>query len=200
MTLEPLALTGNLVRLEPLSLAEHFRDLCEVGLDTDLWQWSPTKIATSEDMRQYLETALDEQRRGFSLPFATVEKHSGKAIGSTRFANISSENRRVEIGWTWIGKNWQRTFVNTEAKLLMLRQAFEIWNYQRVELKTDLLNTRSRAAIARLGAIEEGIFRKHLITQSGRTRDTVYFSILDDEWPQVKANLENKLKERNNNQ
>ena len=200
MKVEPVTLEGNFVRLESLSLAKHFEELCEVGLDADLWRWVPVKIATPKDLRKYVETALDEQLKGVSVPFATIEKHSGKAVGSTRFANISAEHRRVEIGWTWIGKNWQRTFINTEAKLLMLQHAFEIWKCQRVELKTDLLNLQSRTAIARLGAIEEGVFRKHLITQSGRTRDTVYFSIVDDEWPHVKANLNNKLKERNNSE
>ena len=198
MQIEPVILEGDLVRLEPLSLDKHFEAFCEVGLNPDLWQWTVANIATSADLQKYLETALEEQRRGVSLPFATVEKRSGRAVGSTRFAEISVEHRRVEIGWTWIGKNWQKTFVNTEAKLLMLRHAFEIWKCQRVELKTDSLNSQSRRAILRLGATEEGVFRKHLITQSGRIRDTVYFSIVDDEWPQVKANLENKLKERTN--
>lgn len=194
MNIEPVTLEGEFVRLEPLNLEKHFADLCEVGLDYDLWRLITVQVETPDDMRKYLETALDEQRRGVSLPFATIEKQSGKAVGSTRFGNIDASNNRVEIGWTWIGKRWQRTFVNTEAKFLMLRHAFEIWKCNRVELKTDLLNSQSRAAILRLGAKEEGVFRKHIITQSGRIRDSVYFSILDDEWAEVKANLENKLK------
>lgn len=191
-------LSGEFIRLEPLSLDRHFRDLCEVGLDADLWRWTTACISTASDMRKYLETVCEEQHRSISLPFAIIDKQSNKAIGSSRFANISAEHRRVEIGWTWIGEKWQRTSVNTETKFLMLQHAFEIWKCQRVELKTDLLNTRSRAAIARLGAVEEGVLRKHQITELGRARDTVYFSIINNEWPQVKGNLKNKLQERTN--
>jgi RimJ/RimL family protein N-acetyltransferase len=194
MKIEPVTLEGAFVRLEPLSLERHFVDLCAVGLDADLWRWTTNQIVTVQDLQTYLETALDEQTKGISLPFATIEKSSNKVVGSTRFGSISVENRRVEIGWTWIGKQWQRTALNTEAKFLMLQHAFETWKCLRVELKTDLLNLRSRAAIQRLGATEEGILRRHMITQTGRIRDTVYFSVLDDEWQQVKTNLESKLK------
>lgn len=193
MKVVPVTLEGKFVRLEPLSLEKHFADLCEVGLDAEIWRWAPKQIQSPDDLKTYIETALDEQQRRVSLPFATVLKESGKAVGSTRFGNIDATNKRAEIGWTWIGKNWQRTFVNTEAKFLMLSHAFEIWDCIRVELKTDALNARSRAAILRLGAKEEGIFRKHIICDSGRLRDTVYFSILDDEWANVKENLQNKL-------
>jgi RimJ/RimL family protein N-acetyltransferase len=115
-------------------------------------------------------------------------------VGSTRFGNIEPDHRRVEIGWTWIGRDWQRTAVNTETKLLMLTHAFETWGCVRVELKTDALNARSRAAILRIGAREEGTMRQHQVTESGRLRDTVYFSILDREWPEVKRGLEDKLR------
>jgi RimJ/RimL family protein N-acetyltransferase len=125
--------------------------------------------------------------------FATVEQKSGRAIGSTRFMNIDRTNRRVEIGSTWIAPAWQRTAVNTEAKYLMLRHAFEVWGCVRVELKTDALNQKSRNAILRLGAQEEGTLRRHLVTSTGRVRDTVYFSILDNEWPAVRAKLKAKL-------
>ena len=144
-------------------------------------------------MRDYIETALEEQRRGLSLPFATTLKATGQIVGSTRFANMDLKNRRVEIGWTWVGVPWQRTVVNTEAKYLMLCHAFETLGCQRVELKTDARNSRSRQAILRLGAKEEGVLRKHMVAYSGRVRDTVYFSILDDEWPSVKARLQAKL-------
>ena len=121
------------------------------------------------------------------MPFATVERNSKKIVGSTRFMNIDAMNRHVEIGSTWIAPPWQRTAVNTEAKYLMLRHAFETWKCMRVEFKTDLMNERSRRAILRLGAKEEGTFRKHMVTWSGRIRDSVYFSIIDTEWPEVKA-------------
>jgi RimJ/RimL family protein N-acetyltransferase len=193
MNVEPVTLAGEFVRLEPLSLEKHFADLCRVGINEEIWRWTTNRIETSIDLQNYLEIALDEQKRGVSLPFATVLNETGTAIGSTRFGNIDRANRRVEIGWTWIGLDWQRTQVNTEAKLLMLSHAFETWHCNRVELKTDVLNARSRAAILRLGAIEEGILRKHVVTDSGRVRDTIYFSILDDEWARVKENLQNKL-------
>jgi RimJ/RimL family protein N-acetyltransferase len=192
MVIELVTLEGQHVRLEPLSLAHHAR-LCEVGLDEDLWRWIPTPVRTPDDMRRYIETALQEQATGSALPFATIERASGRAIGSTRFANIDRPHRHAEIGWTWIGRNWQRTAVNTEAKYLMLRHAFERWGCIRVELKTDSLNQRSRDAILRLGAKEEGIFRNHMITACGRIRHSVYYSILDSEWPAVKTALEKKL-------
>jgi N-acetyltransferase len=125
--------------------------------------------------------------------FATVERGSGRVIGSTRYMNIDRINRRVEIGSTWIAPAWQRTAVNTEAKYLMLGQAFEVWKCFRVELKTDALNQKSRNAILRIGAKEEGTLRRHVLTWTGRVRDSVYFSILDSEWPEVKVGLESML-------
>jgi RimJ/RimL family protein N-acetyltransferase len=151
-------------------------------------------VKTADDMQSYIETALDEQKRGVSLPFVTIDKSSNTIVGSTRFGNIDRRNRRVEIGWTWINPKWQRTAINTEAKFLMLARAFEIWKCIRVELKTDALNEKSRKAIARIGAKEEGILRNHMITDSGRFRDTVYFSIIDTEWEKVKENLLSRLK------
>ncbi len=185
-------LTGRQVRLEPLSL-KHLDGLCAIGLDASLWQWTTNRLRDREEMRDYIETALDEEQRGVSLPFATLLTATGQTVGSTRFANMDLKNRRVEIGWTWIGVPWQRTAVNTEAKYLMLCHAFETLGCQRVEFKTDALNSRSRQAILRLGAKEEGVLRRHMVTYSGRLRDTVYFSILDDEWPSVKARLQAKL-------
>lgn len=192
MNVEPVILEGDFVRLEPLSVT-HLDQLCQVGLDEELWRWIPTQITNREEMQNYIETALDEQNRGISLPFATIEKSTNKAIGSTRFGNIAVKDRRVEIGWTWIAKDWQRSYVNTEAKLLLLTHAFENWKCNRVEFKTDALNEKSRNAIMRLGAKQEGIFRQHVVCQSGRLRDSVYFSILDTEWEQVKKNLKDKL-------
>jgi RimJ/RimL family protein N-acetyltransferase len=133
------------------------------------------------------------QAAGTALPFATVHLDSGQVVGSTRFMNIDQANRRVEIGATWIAAPWRRTAVNTEAKYLMLRHAFGTWKCLGVELKTDSMNQRSRQAILRLGAKEEGTLRKHMLTWNGRQRDSVYFSILDTEWPGVKADLERKL-------
>ena len=190
--IEPVTLEGRHVRLEPLTLAHHAQ-LCDVGLEEDLWRFTVSQVRTSEDLRTYIEAALADQARESALPFATIDRATGRAIGSTRFGSIDLANRRVEIGWTWLGSRWQRTAANTEAKYLMLTHAFERLDCIRVELKTDVLNTRSRQAMLRIGAREEGILRQHMITTSGRIRDTVYYSILESEWPAVKALLESKL-------
>ncbi|HXM67221.1 MAG TPA: GNAT family protein [Candidatus Acidoferrum sp.] len=190
----PLTMEGSVVRLEPIR-REHatlFWEAAKANLD-DIFQWIPYRMKTRDDFEQLLDKALAEQDRGESVVFATVERSSGKVIGSTRFMNIDRINRRVEIGSTWIAPAWQRTAVNTEAKYLMLRHAFEVWQCFRVELKTDALNQRSRNAILRIGAKEEGTLRRHVITWTGRVRDSVYFSILDSEWPAVKADLEQML-------
>ena len=167
-----------------------------MGLDKELWRWIPVAVRTVEEMATYIETALQEQERGVSLPFALIEKATGRAIGSTRYGNIDRTHHRVEIGWTWVARDWQRTAVNTEAKYLLLKHAFETLGCIRVELKTDSLNEKSRAAILRIGAKEEGLFRNHMITASGRIRHTVYFSLVDSEWPAVKARLESMLNSR----
>ena len=153
-------------------------------------------METQSDFERFVDKAFIEQERGESIVFATVERSLSRVIGSTRFMNIDWANRRVEIGSTWIAPPWQRTPVNTEAKYLMLQHAFEVWKSIRVELKTDALNERSRNAILRLAAKEEGTLRKHLVTWTGRVRDTVYFSILDTEWAQMKARLEARLAEK----
>ncbi len=194
MQIERITLDGKFVRLEPLSLKHHI-GLCEVGFDQELWRLNPNQITNSAEMKSYIETAIDEEKRGISLPFATIEKSNNQVIGSTRFGNISTKDKRTEIGWTWITKNWQRTFVNTEAKFLMLTHAFEVWKCNRVELKTDFLNEKSRNAILRLGATQEGIFRNHIICDTGRIRDSVYFSIIDSDWQNIKANLAANLLE-----
>lgn len=190
-----VTLEGRVVRLEPLRI-EHaaiFRELVGDSAE-EVFRWFPLAMSTPEDFRNYVGRALDEQRRGVCVGFATVERESGKVIGNTRFINIDAPNRKVEIGFTWIAPPWQRTAVNTEAKYLMLRHAFETWNCLRVELKTDALNQKSRQAILRIGAKEEGTLRKHMLAWNGRQRDSVYFSIVDTEWPAVKAKLEERLR------
>lgn len=190
----PLTLEGSVVRLEPLrdEHAQLFWDIAKNDLE-DIFRWIPYSMKTPEDFRKVVDKALEEQERGESVVFTTVERSSGRVVGSTRFMNIDRGNRRVEIGSTWIAPPWQRTAVNTEAKYLMLRQAFEIWGCFRVELKTDALNDKSRNAILRIGAKEEGTLRRHVLTWTGRVRDSVYFSILDSEWPDVRQKLETKL-------
>ena len=192
MQIAPVTLDGRHVRLEPLTLA-HLDALAEIGLDEELWRWTPMQVRTREDMLGYIRTALQWQADGTALPFVTIEQPGGRVVGSTRYMNIDRPSRHVEIGATWIARPWQRTVVNTEAKYLMLRHAFEHLGCLRVELKTDALNEKSRNAILRIGAKQEGIFRKHVVCENGRVRDSVWFSILDTEWPEVKAALERKL-------
>jgi RimJ/RimL family protein N-acetyltransferase len=192
MNIQPTALEGRHVRLEPLQ-TEHIAELAAAGADDSLSRYLPYPIHTPPQMHEFVAAALDEQARGISVPFATIDRVTAAAVGSTRFMNIDRAHRRVEIGGTWIAPAAQRTAINTEAKYLMLRHAFETWGCIRVELKTDSLNERSRAAIARIGAKEEGTFRNHMITWTGRIRHSVYFSITAEEWPGAKARLEQML-------
>lgn len=186
---EPVTLDGQRVRLEPME-SGHLDALVAAGGFEELWTLIRSRAVTRDEMQVYMEDALASQRDGSALPFVTVDKASGSVIGSTRFGNIDVANRRVEIGWTWITPAFQRTHVNSEAKYLMLRHAFEVWGCVRVELKTDALNERSQAAMLRIGATKEGVLRKHMIVQKGRFRDSVYFSILDTEWPAVSLRLQ----------
>jgi RimJ/RimL family protein N-acetyltransferase len=188
----PVTLTSPAVRLEPLT-PDHADALARVGLDPELWRWIPTQIGSVDEMRAYVATALEEQQRGVSLPFALVDATSGEVVGSTRFGSIDVRNRRLEIGWTWLARSHQRTRANTAAKRLLLGHAFDALGANRVELKTDALNQKSRNAIARIGATQEGIFRQHVVCASGRVRDTVYFSILAAEWPAVRRHLDERL-------
>lgn len=193
----PLTLEGSVVRLEPVR-REHEHLFWEVAKNDleDIFRWIPYSMKTESDFGKLIDKAFDEQERGESVVLATVERKSSRVIGSTRFMNIDRVNFRVEIGSTWIAPAWQRTAVNSEAKYLMLRHAFEAWKCIRVELKTDALNQKSRNAILRIGAKEEGTLRRHLVTWTGRVRDTVYFSILDNEWPEVKKKLEGMVHDR----
>lgn len=191
-TPEPVTLRGHAVRLEPLSEA-HVPALARVGLDDALWRWIPTPVTSVDEMQAYVRTALDEQARGVSLPFAIVDAGTHQVIGSTRYGNIDVRNRRLEIGWTWVARSHQRTRANTSAKRALLGHAFDVLGANRVELKTDLLNEKSRNAILRIGAVQEGILREHVLCASGRMRDTVYFSILASEWPAVRRQLDERL-------
>jgi len=189
-----IRLEGNVVRLDPMR-ADHADLFWEAacGAREEIFRWYPWRFESREDFVAFVERGLAEQARGLTIPFATVERASGKVIGGTRYLNIDAANRRVEIGSSWLVPAWQRTPANTEAKYLMLRHAFEQLGCVRVEFKTDAMNQQSRNAIRRLGAKEEGILRQHIVCWDGRLRDTVYFSILDSEWPAVKAKLEARL-------
>ncbi len=195
MRAEPVTLEGNHVILEPLSL-EHLDALAEVALDPELWKFTTVNIQNRDELRAYIEEALQLTKVGTVMAFATRDKQSGKLVGSTRLADIQVAHRTMEIGWTWVARSHQRTAVNTEAKYLMLRHAFEQMNARRVMLKTDETNVKSRAAIARIGAKQEGILRNHMLVWGGRNRNSVIFSIISEEWPEVKRNLEAKLAQR----
>ncbi len=191
-SLVPVVLEGSHVRLEPLAL-EHVDALAEVALDPALWEWTIASVTTREEMAAYVRTALEWQAEGHALPFATIEKETGRVVGTTRFGNYEPSHKRIEIGWTTVAKPWQRSSINTEAKLLMLSHGFDALGLNRIELKTDALNHQSRAAILRLGAREEGVLRQHAITSTGRVRDSIYYSILAEEWPVVRSKLRARL-------
>jgi len=200
--ISPVTLEGQHVRLEPLSLG-HEEALIAAASDGELWNSTVTIVpASPAKMVDYIQAALDGQAQGRELPFVIVRKSgagvppkktSGDVVGTTRFYDIKPNDRGVAIGYTWLSKSAQRTAVNTESKLLMLTHAFEHWQCIRVELLTDVLNEQSRAAILRLGSKEEGVLRSHMIMPSGRIRDSVIFSMIKEEWPEVKARLSASL-------
>jgi len=193
MNIVPITLTGRHVRLEPLSEA-HVPDLCLVGLEPSIWRnMLYGDIDSAAKMLGFVQDLLGRQAAGTDLPFAVIDRASGRAIGCTRFMDIQAWNRGVEIGGTWYGPTYQRTAVNTECKYLLLRHAFEVWGCIRVQFKTDRRNERSQRAIERLGALREGVLRNHMLRPDGTIRDSVYYSIIDSEWPAVKARLEEKL-------
>jgi len=161
--------------------------------DGELWNSNVTVVPTHDTLTTYIQAALDAEMQGRELPFVIISKPSNQVVGTTRFYEIFPADRKAAIGYTWISKSAQRTAVNTESKLLLLTHAFETWKCVRVELITDVLNEQSRAAILRLGAKQEGILRKHLIMPDGRVRDSVVFSIIDSEWPEVKVRLTARL-------
>ncbi len=192
MILTPTTLEGPTIRLEPLTL-HHCDALLAVAQDPELWRLTVSVVTSREALEEYVGEALAEQQAGTALPFVTVVRATGQVIGSTRFGNAVPTHRRVEIGWTWVGRPWQRSGANREAKYLMLRHAFECWGCLRVEFKTSALNQRSRNALLGIGAVEEGILRHHMINADGSLRDSVYFSILSEEWPAVRRRLEERL-------
>ncbi len=189
---EPPVLIGETVLLEPLR-PDHLAGLTAAGRDPRIWTWMPTDGSTDAGMGTIVDAALAGHAARSMVPFVTVERAGGRVVGSSRYLNVAPADLRLEIGWTWIDPALQRTAVNTEAKLAMLGHAFDALGCRRVELKTDALNSQSRAAILGIGATFEGIFRKHMVMAGGRARDTAYYSILDDEWPLVRARLQERL-------
>lgn len=190
---QPVTLTGKYVRLEPMTV-DHTPALAEIGVGQTFWDFMLYgHMETPDDMRNWVLDILSRAEKGTDLPFVAVHLASGRVAGATRYLNIMPKDRGLEIGGTWYGPEFQRTAVNTECKYLMLRHAFESLGCIRVQLKTDLRNERSQKAIERLGAVREGVLRNHMILPDGRYRHSVFYSILDTEWPGVKKRLEEML-------
>lgn len=186
------SLVGPRIRLRPLA-ADDGDALLRAAADGELWFSRFTVIPSPDTVHRYVEIALQGREAGTMMPFVTEDLNSGQVIGSTRFWKIDRTHRKLEIGHTWLSASWQRTYANTEAKYLMLRHAFEVLDCVRVQFTTDELNGTSRNAILRLGAVQEGILRHERIMPDGRKRNSVRFSIIDDEWPQVRRRLEERL-------
>ncbi|MBI5351408.1 MAG: GNAT family N-acetyltransferase [Chloroflexi bacterium] len=190
---KPITLSGQHVCLEPLS-ESHVKGLSEIGIGQDFWNFMLYgNMQTEADIRNWILDLLGRAEKGTDLPFAVIHLASGRVAGATRYLNILPKDRGLEVGGTWYGTEFQRTAVNTECKYLLLTHAFESLKCIRVQIKTDLRNVRSQKAIERIGAKKEGILRNHMILPDGRFRDSVFYSILDSEWPQVKKNLEEML-------
>ena len=192
MHVAPVTLEGILVRLEPLSM-DHLSALAEVALCRDIWQWTTDRIDSENDLRRYMQRALDAAAAGTVMPWVTRSRRDNRIIGATRFADIQPAHRTLEIGWTWLHPEYQRSGINVEAKYLQLRHAFEEMGGRRVAFKTHHHNLKSRTAIQALGAKPEGVFRNHVIMPDGSTRHSHWFSIIEEEWPEVKANLERRM-------
>ncbi len=193
MTIQPVLLTGSTVRLEPLSEA-HVPDLAVVSQDESIWEFLPYgNINTEAKMSEYVKMLLARAARGTDLPFVVVLLESNKPIGCSRYLEIRADHRALEIGGTWYGRAYQRSGVNTECKYLLLKHAFETLGCIRVQFKTDARNQRSQKSLERIGAVREGTLRRQMITADGHVRDSIYYSIIESEWPSVKANLEEKL-------
>ncbi len=193
MEVKPVTLTGKVVRLEPLSEA-HVPGLTAVGMNDDIWRWMPYGVMRNEDdIRRWVQNLLAQIPSDSVMPFAVIQLASGRVAGATRYMDIHPKDYALEIGGTWYGVEFQRTAVNTEAKYLLLRHAFEDLKCIRVQIKTDLRNERSQKAIERIGAVREGVLRNHMIMPDDYYRSSVYYSILDNEWPAVKARLEGMM-------
>ncbi len=192
MVVEPVILEGSFVRLEPLRM-DHLPALAEVAFAPEIWRWMPMLATSEADLRLWMEQALDQASLGKALPWVTWSKSGGRIIGSTRYMDIDAHHRGLEIGGTWLAPQWHRSGINVEAKYLQLRHAFEVLGAVRVSFKTHHENLASQTAIAALGAKPEGVFRNHMIMPDGSFRNSVWYSIIQEEWPEVKAGLEGRL-------
>jgi RimJ/RimL family protein N-acetyltransferase len=192
---EPVVLEGSLVRLEPLSRA-HIEGLAAVALDPMIWRFTIARPTDRAGLEAWVDAAVANAEAGLEVPFATIDRPSGRPIGSTRFMSIAPEHRRLEIGWTWLGRDWQRTGSNREAKYLQMRHAFEVLGANRVEFKTDSRNEAARAGLLGIGSTFEGIFRNHMVMPDGPLRHSAWYSVTREEWPAVRARLEASIRPR----
>ncbi|MGG0860501.1 GNAT family N-acetyltransferase [Bacillus pumilus] len=192
MEITPVVLIGDRVKIQPME-DYHVQELFDAGNNPDIWAHMPMRVQSIEDMKSLVNGALQAREQGSEFPFVIFDKNSGKIVGSTRFLNISIPNRNLEIGWTWLSPTVWRTRINTECKYLLLKHCFETLGTIRVQLKTDSRNVRSQQAIERLGLVKEGVLRNHMVMPDGYLRDSVYYSVIDQEWVLVKDKLESML-------
>ncbi len=190
---EEIILEGNTVKLVPMETS-HLDGLWDAGHNQSIWEFTSSKVRNKAEMKKIIVSAIAEREKGTQLPFTVIDKKTGEIVGSTRFMDISEVHKSLEIGWTWYNPEYWRTRINTESKFLLLQYVFETMGLNRVQFCTDSRNVRSQAAIARLGAVREGVLRKHRIIADGYVRDTVVFSILKEEWPKIKRELQEKMK------
>jgi len=183
-----IVLENNLVLLRPLT-SEDEAGLSKISFDPDIWSFFVTRASDPDELKEFINIALEDRKRNFRYPFTIIDKPSGEIAGSTSYGNISVKDKRLEVGWTWLGKEFQGTGINKECKFLLLQYAFEHLKFERVEFKTDVLNKASRRALEKIGAKEEGILRSHTLLHDGRRRDTIYYSILKDEWGKIKMSF-----------
>jgi len=193
LDVKPVVLKGRYVRLVPMTV-EHIPELAEIGVGQDFWDFMVYgRMDTEADMGDWVKEILTRAEKGTDLPFVAIHLETGRVAGATRYLNIMPNDKGLEVGGTWYGLDFQRTAVNTECKYLLLTHAFETLGCIRVQIKTDSLNARSQKAIERIGAVKEGVLRNHMILPNGRIRHSVFYSILDSEWPDVKVRLEDLL-------
>lgn len=187
-TEQEFILENDRARLEPLA-EKHFNELLPIAMEREIWEFTSADVKTAADFRRYFDTALAERKAGNAYPFAIYDKQAGCYAGCTRYGNISMPNKRVEIGWTWYKPSMQRTGINKACKFLLLSFGFDQLDLNRIELKTSLLNLKSQGAMLKIGAVKEGILRKHMIAENGTVRDTVYFSFIKEEWPAIRQTI-----------
>jgi RimJ/RimL family protein N-acetyltransferase len=183
-----IVLENERARIEPLE-EKHYEFLLPIAMHTELWEFTGAKVKNEADFKRYFDAALAEKNNQLAYPFASFDKQNNCYAGSTRFGNISLDNKRLEIGWTWYHPQLQRSGINKTCKFLLLSYGFETMGLNRIELKTSALNIKSQGAMLKIGAVKEGLFRKHLINEDGVVRDTMYFSFIDDEWPGIKNSI-----------